>query len=424
MLYYNSLQLDTPLKRLPPEIIRQLLSVLELSDLRAMVFTSRFIYGHYEHNRMYLLRGSLETTLGSVTDDAYAVYLSSSKDFDLSRTRKTIRQFQKSYQEQLSWSKQHWHRAKTLTDIEVISMVKFHYTIIKFARPYLEWAMNNLADETGGSPCHETLSKTEKKRLMRGIYRFQLLCNLFNPDVMETYPGLGLETFLCIFEPWEIEEITCFYAFAEEKFRLVFRAIRWDVHQHNPQFDDQPLPPTPDGAFDLTEFFDYRIEGTITHGLELLHAVLFEIRDHRHLVSKMQEHIRLQVGNFLMHILHNDLRINPRRGQLSDRDRKQQQGELFPFKGESDPVTGELLPPLAWTEMWRGTYSSLYGFYVPNTIRRWGYVLWDAARLERTGAKAVLTRQFEARWDDDPRGSPRYYSWRASTSDVTSSDTD
>lgn len=55
--------------------------------------------------------------------------------------------------------------------------------------------------------------------------------------------------------------------------------------------------------------------------------------------------------------------------------------------------------------IWGGTYSNLYGYYVEHAIRRWGYVIWDAVRLERTGAEELLERQWKAGWgEDDPRG--------------------
>jgi hypothetical protein len=97
----------------------------------------------------------------------------------------------------------------------------------------------------------------------------------------------------------------------------------------------------------------------------------------------MQEHISLPAGYFLEDdALDDTTQYLRRQEQLSDRDQKR---DPLPFKGDS-----ELHPPLAWTWMWWGTYSNLYGFYVPDAVRRWGYVMWDAARLDCTGAKEVL----------------------------------
>lgn len=130
--------------------------------------------------------------------------------------------------------------------------------------------------------------------------------------------------------------------------------------------------------------------------------VFFTTKNHAHLVSTMQEHMSLPAGAFLeRQALGDEAQFQRRQERLSDRDLKQQRRDPLPFKGDGEPDTN---PPLAWTLMWRGTYSNLYGYYVLDMIKRWGYVMWDAARLERTGAKEVLARQWEEDWGvSDPR---------------------
>lgn len=84
----------------------------------------------------------------------------------------------------------------------------------------------------------------------------------------------------------------------------------------------------------------------------------------------------------------------------SARDLLQEERAPLLFPGDEEAYG----PPLAWTLIWNDTYSSLYGYYIPDGMGRWGYVFWDAARLERTGAKDVLERQWQECWDfGDPR---------------------
>jgi hypothetical protein len=79
----------------------------------------------------------------------------------------------------------------------------------------------------------------------------------------------------------------------------------------------------------------------------------------------------------------------------------EEQRVAFPFRGDSDEPD---MPPLAWTIMWYDTYSNLYGGYIPDELRRWGYVFWDAATLEVTGGKRVLNKHWEKPWEaSDPR---------------------
>ncbi|OAQ58310.1 hypothetical protein VFPPC_11650 [Pochonia chlamydosporia 170] len=406
---------NAPLESLPPEILRQLLSILKLEELRTLVFTSPVIHQQYLLDRRYLLCKCLETTLCGAAVDAYVVYQSSSADFSNSRTREKVVQFLNSYQDRHS-SAQYLNLAEILTEDEAVSMVVFFSSIIKpLAQHYSAWALANLSSETGDSLSHEPLTKTEEQRLIRGLYRFQLSCNLFgtNCQGISLKSKLGfqpvdiLKIFICIFEPWEVEEIACIYTFAKEKYDQIFGTIRWDVHEKNPKFEGQ-RPPTPEGAFDFDNSWvkDSLLKGTISCGLSLLYTVLFKVSDHAHLVSTMQEHIVWPAGNFLEEALGETAQFQRRQEGLSNRDQKQQRHELLPFTGEKDPVTDELRPPQAWTLIWRGSYSNLYGYYVQDIIRRWGYVVWDASRLERTGAKEVLMRQWEADWgDSDPRDS-------------------
>lgn len=249
---------NASLEDLPPEIQRQLLSILNLEDLRALVFTSPIIHQQYLQDRRYLLCKCLGTTLGGAVVDAYAVYQSSSADFSSSRTRETVVQFLNSYQDRHS-ATQYLNLAKILTEDEAVSMVVFFSSIVKpLAQHYSAWALANLSSETGDSLSHEPLTETEEQRLIRGLYRFQLSCNLFGTTCKRTSleSRLGfqsvdiLKIFFCIFEPWEVEEIACIYTFAREKYDQIFGTIRWDVHEKNPKFDGQ-RPPTPEGAFDF-----------------------------------------------------------------------------------------------------------------------------------------------------------------------------
>jgi len=67
---------DSRLESLPPEIRRQLLSILDLPRLKVLVHASPTFHGQYFIDRKYFLCRSIGRTLGSATLDAYAVYLS------------------------------------------------------------------------------------------------------------------------------------------------------------------------------------------------------------------------------------------------------------------------------------------------------------------------------------------------------------
>ncbi|OJJ87649.1 uncharacterized protein ASPGLDRAFT_63789 [Aspergillus glaucus CBS 516.65] len=375
-------QSNTPLENLPAEIRRHLLSTLDYEGLKALVHASSIYHQQYLLNRHHLLCKCLETTLGSNTTGACAVYQSGLVEFSKTRTEEIITQFLESYGNSRFLSQ--YSFLKTLILDQVISIVAFHLSIIKpLARYYAGWTVVNLAKDTKDTQDYLSLSSTEETRLTRALYRFQLYCNLFGVSCYRSRRQWMLE-----FES-EVEEIACIYTFAKTTFNQVFDDIRWDVHQDNPRFDGQHRPPTPQGAFNFDSGYtrDLLLERNLSRGLELLHDVLFKIKDHAQL-----------------DILDNTPQSRRRRLHPTDQDLKQKRRDPLPFQGGN-----EEFPPLARTLIWQGTYSNLFGWYIKDDVRSWGYIMWGAARLERTGVKEVLHRQWKACWKDvDPRNRLRY----------------
>lgn len=251
-------RLSAPLENFPPEVLRQLLSILEFEELCTLVHASPVFHQQYLLDRRYLLCKCLGTTLRSTTPDACAVYWSGIANFSDTRTSEKVIQFLKSYKHQRSLT-QYSTLTERFAEDDAVGVAAFYSSIIKLlARLYTGWALTNLADETKDVQNHEPLSRTEETRLLRAMYRFQLCCNLFGKGHHGTslQPRSGfrsvdiLKAFVCIFEPWEVEEIACIYAFSKEKYNQIFNDIRWDVDEKNPKFEGQ-RPPTPEGAFDL-----------------------------------------------------------------------------------------------------------------------------------------------------------------------------
>ncbi len=249
---------NAPLENLPPELRHQVLATLTLDGLRDLVHASPVFYQQYLQDRTLLIRQCLRNTLGNVIIEAYAVHQSSAPTFATTRSQKQVSHLLESYQ--------NMHRTKDysimkeLSGSDAVEMATYYSSIIQpIARYYTHWALDNLDSKHRDSHTEESLSKTEETRLIRALYRFQLCCQLFGKGNYTgrfsiQKPGFGspeiLDQFLCLFEPWEIEEIICFSVFAQETCDQIFSQIQWDVNENNPKFDGQ-RPPTPDGAFHL-----------------------------------------------------------------------------------------------------------------------------------------------------------------------------
>ncbi|UPK92056.1 hypothetical protein LCI18_002991 [Fusarium solani-melongenae] len=389
---------DCRLECLPPEVRRYILSILDLSNLSALVHASPTFHQQYLVDRRYLLCKSLEATIGCLTVEAYAVHR-------LYAPRNTS-DFLEWYSEKCS------QRAVAITDDlteGVASTIAGFY--LRSVKPVVEDCarrmLDNLAKSAGNNHGDQQKiqpSRTEMMRLTRAAYRFQLLCQLTSPErTSRSSAEENLLALLNIIEPWEIEELFAFYQFALDVYDKVFTDIYWDLHPDNPKFDDQGRPPTPDGAFDLDSGFvrDKLLEGTAIRGLTFLHTVLFQINEHEHLVSTMQNRIQSSYIpiDSMVGIFAETQQIIRRQEQPSERD--QMEVDRVPLVFVRDELDR---PPRAWTMIWGDTYSNVYGLHIPDEMRDWGYVFWDEATLERTGGAELLRRQWEECWGDyDPR---------------------
>ena len=94
----------------------------------------------------------------------------------------------------------------------------------------------------------------------------------------------------------------------------------------------------------------------------------------------------LRVGSdFLEEAMGSAAQRHRREIHLNDRDRAEQRRQVMLFAGDEADA-----PPLAWTLLWGGRYSNLFGGYVPDELRRWGYIIWDARRIDVDGTKEYL----------------------------------
>jgi hypothetical protein len=139
-------------------------------------------------------------------------------------------------------------------------------------------------------------------------------------------------------------------------------------------------------------------------GLPVLSAIC-KTKDHDALVQLVRQSIELfswpDTGDDRFYgwmddtLFHDEVR---RELWYSEHDAAQDRREKTPFDKDSPD-----LPPLAWVVLWEGEASNLFGHCVRRTFRRWGFVMWDATRLQASGALAYMDR--EGGWSGarDPR---------------------
>ncbi len=411
------------LENLPVELRRQILSILDFEELRTLIHASPTFHDQYRLNRRYILCQCLDTTLRSVAVDAYLVHQSSLPGFKEARSKEAIVRLVKGYQHRLS-TEDYSISSENLSEEQVINMITFLSSVIQpLVRQFTSWASTNLAKETTSyqdQPLNkQPLSKTEEIRILRAFYRYQLCCNIFgtpwlyydSPSVRFYSNYIFAEFMNLVFEPWEIEEIVCIFAFVTNQYDQIFNHLDWKVQEgyRSPQWEY-----TKDPLILQDSFKRHRcLTGTASHGLEILHNILFQPRTQTQLVSILLENIKqISVMQFFENsgFLSRDEQLQVCTSEERNRARKMQRAEPLLFHGDNEPKLREKHPPLAWTLIWQGTYSNLYGYVIPNHMRLWAYIMWDAVRLEHTGAKDVLIRQFSTKNPKDPRIDIQYWS--------------
>ena len=427
------------LEALPPELRRHLLSALNLEELQSLVHASPVYYQQYVLDRKWIFACSLEATFPGAAAEACEVYRTSSKEWFDERDEDKVEDviedlMEKREQGDFSISEQGFEMD------DLIRMASFHRnTVMPLVREYAKWALGNLAAEKESSSdgTSETLSRVEEARITRAFYRFQLLCNLLGicpddrPPSMQSIVRFRdddiLEILHDLWEPWECEEVLCVQTFGEVQYRRILRQVERHIKVEEVDEDlsylslplgkSKVLPFSfgmqanllPTDEDDMEEF----VISTLSRGLEHLHTAAFLIKSHAELIREMQKTMRKDLAHsFLGWWAHWDEAHWKRRiNAPSAKDAREITRETFKFQGDKTIDPDGIYPPLAWTILWDETYSNVYGAIVhgirpESGLGHWGWVMWDAERVKRSCARAVIERFKGPDWgNQDPRDS-------------------
>lgn len=146
----------------------------------------------------------------------------------------------------------------------------------------------------------------------------------------------------------------------------------------------------------------------VSQGLPLLASVL-PIQDHEELVDALRANMHHFASDTWLDDITGNTDMHQRwERSYSERDAAQDEGRPMPFRGDDLDS-----PPLAWVLIWGEAYSNLFGTFIPKPLRLWGYIMWDARRLEESGAKDVLMHEWYEMWQGgDYRDSLRAWNHR------------
>lgn len=260
------------LETLPAELRHLILESIEgLEDLKSLVLASPVYHEQYLHSRRWFLRRILQITLGdgNVLADAYATHASSllQRNEPESYSRPAaFRLFMVQYTTHRSVTPEQLWAQTTTTEEGLAEMAAFYLGVV---RPLLDLCAAIFLSNLNPSIRVGHLTRTERTRLLRALYRFQTYCYLFGMGPRgDTKPFDApnidrLAGFFGRFPPWEIEEIDCIYMLIRDKYEALFDDIKSDVAKNHPRFQGSDRPWAPLGSFDLhaarkLDFFHYR----------------------------------------------------------------------------------------------------------------------------------------------------------------------
>lgn len=222
------------LESLPAELRSQILSSLaSLDDLKAAVQASPVLYQQYRADRKPILDRVLRTTLGEhVFVDAFAAQKSARFEPPPYLAAHLAAQlFMHTYQE---------HRAQPslvaneCTNTDVVGMASFYWsTVVPLMQEIPQRLLHHL--DPSLQPCG--LSGVERERLLRALYRFQMWCNLYGTrpgaaaGSKSVHPIEVLMYFFQVFEPWEIEEISCIHTLLMDMYDHIFVGLKLHFHE-------------------------------------------------------------------------------------------------------------------------------------------------------------------------------------------------
>ncbi|PKK47516.1 hypothetical protein CI102_9844 [Trichoderma harzianum] len=307
------------------------------------------MHTQYRYDRDHVLWTCLERELSGFLIDAYANMMSRVCELGSPRTDEKITSFLDTYRGWLSG-------ASPLPDLQSIDsgyihwMAAYHISVAcPLARMYSSWALDNIKKTISSSVARNgtetlpiaqdsrgvNLSRSEEIRIFRALYRYETYHHLFGRNKGRRHGGFRHheinEIFFSQFAPWEAEAVGCVDIFIRQKLHGRHRITR-------PK------------------------DGSATS-------------KHRGSRKASQSDRREMSTSF-----------------PDKRDEAEQRQDPIRFTGDTVPPNG---PPLAWVLLWGGKYANIYGEYVPESLRRWGYVIWDKIRWDSMEAKELIARQWE-----------------------------
>ncbi|KAF2153520.1 hypothetical protein K461DRAFT_268076 [Myriangium duriaei CBS 260.36] len=400
----------------PLEIFLEITCLLEIKDIGRLRLASKPCNERYTSKRQLILAQALPNTYPDLVHDMIAVNETMGYNFAPNRTKAEVEEWLARYPQA--------QRVK-VHDIDpkhIDAMIDFHCShVLPAAHCYATWALRNMeksaACELVPLPQRPSLklSKTEKIRLCRAIYRFQLGCNVFDKwDTLHARPKWPkfsefdiIGRFLYKFEPWEIEQVIAIHDYAFDLFdRMIltvecflnlddisdlldscgWRSSLLDFGSHERMLYTSRQWKEARDVF-VDSLVSQGVEGFIRANAAATPYDMYQITLQHMRGSSAVNWLGWEVSACDAH------RAFQKIEGVKTRDIRHQRLEALPFQGD-DSVNG---PPFGWCALFEERYVNIFGHVIdprePLSMRAWGYVMWDRSRFEAEGALELMEKE-------------------------------
>lgn len=238
-------QLATPsLESLPAELRLRVLSTLpDLESLGSLIHASPVYLAQYRLDRGSILSCFLDADMGrEVLVDAIAAFNSQpSKVGPSTRPNSNVTDFLGLY----GWWRYTRSRIAMLKSVSLADLRWIICNHMSTVRPLASQVLTSAAgyvepwrareESRALEPANvwlDDVSRTERTRILRALYRLQIFCNLFGGQQSQSFTCEEIQhMFFCQYDAWEVEEMNCVSELIGQEWFSLVMAAGWDLSE-------------------------------------------------------------------------------------------------------------------------------------------------------------------------------------------------
>ncbi|KAH8648442.1 hypothetical protein BX600DRAFT_115206 [Xylariales sp. PMI_506] len=259
---------------------------------------------------------------------------------------------------------------------DALRMSRFHHCVDYFATRLSSAALDGAPCRLREPPQRSSPTQTEVRRVQRALYRFQLFCNLFSRNSLESRYTRDL--FFSHFSAWENEQLACvnelLIGVAAKPFNDL---VDHDIHWGSLYIAYLNAPYSAYGEYILSKGLEFLYRLATAQGYTERRQLL-SIDDDKHNdePGKLEQFLTIALNRWA-NAPWDGAYMNF--SQLDSESKAALVGK--PFYEDLDPGPAAALDWLQGSEL----PGHVVGSSMTIDWRAWGYVFWDMARLEGSG---------------------------------------